>query len=252
MAKTASRKNRIHSLLTPSSRVGFRPHQQREGLAVPELVVAPLFEPAEDRVELPLRVALELAIDGDVSCVSDLLGQIGGVEDELRPKVGVFLGPGQEAKVHPDAEFLQGLVDEAGVASFVAAHEGEEFADGGVLHPFLDLRIEHAARELGRDRGDQKIEEFAPQPLGQAVDVGMPIIRADEVLGVRVATQLRHQCVPLGPHPVDVEPVHGGEVGGVETGAEDGVLLGLPGGLVGCRMTDRSVHRSLRGVKLTS
>ena len=67
-------------------------------------------------MEAPLGVALELAVDGDVAGVADLLRQVGGVEDELRPEVGVFLGLGQEAQIDADAELLQRVVDEAGMA----------------------------------------------------------------------------------------------------------------------------------------
>jgi len=38
-------------------------------------------------VKAPVRVPLKLAIDGDVAGVADLLRQIRGVEDELRPEV---------------------------------------------------------------------------------------------------------------------------------------------------------------------
>ena len=81
-----------------------------------ELVVAPLLEPLEDRVEAALGVALELAEDRDVAGVADLLRQVGGVEDELRLEVGVLLGLGQEAEIDADAEVLQRVVDEAGMA----------------------------------------------------------------------------------------------------------------------------------------
>src|SRR4051794_21502211 len=112
-----------------------------------ELVVAPLLEPAEDRVELALGMALELPVDGDVAGVADLLGEIGGVEDELRPEVGVLLGPRQEAQIDADTEVLERVVDEAGMARLVAGHEGEQVADLRVLDPLLDLGVEHAARK---------------------------------------------------------------------------------------------------------
>ena len=129
VAKTASRKKRTQSLLRPVRKLGVGAHQQREGLAVAELVVAPLLEPLEDRMEAPLGMALEMAEDGDVAGVADLLGQVGRVEDELRPEEGVLLGLGQEAEIDADAEVLQRVVDEAGMARLVAAHEVEQLDD---------------------------------------------------------------------------------------------------------------------------
>ncbi len=90
----------------PRSRSGLARMQQRERLAVAELVVAPLLEPLEDRVEAQLGMPLELAEDRDVARVADLLRQVGRVEDELGPEVGVLLRPRQEAQVHADAEVL--------------------------------------------------------------------------------------------------------------------------------------------------
>jgi hypothetical protein len=79
------------------------------------------------------RVALELAEDGDVARVADLLGQVGRVEDVLGLEVGVGLGALQVAQVHAQAEVLQALVDEAGVARFVARHVAHQRLDVGVV-----------------------------------------------------------------------------------------------------------------------
>ena len=86
-----------------AGQLGVGAHQERECLAVAELVVAPLLEPFEDRVEALLRVRLEVAEDGDVAGVADLLGEVGGVVDELRLEEGVFLRLGQEAEIDADA-----------------------------------------------------------------------------------------------------------------------------------------------------
>jgi hypothetical protein len=102
-----------------------------------ELVVAPLLEPLEDRVEARSGWRSRLAEDGDVARIADLLRQVGGVEDELRLEVGVLLGARQEAQVDADAEVLQRLVDEAGVAGLVAAHVAEELAHVGFFERFL-------------------------------------------------------------------------------------------------------------------
>ena len=48
-------------------------HQQRKSLAMPKLVVAPLLEPFEDRVEALVGVALQVTEDRDVARIADLL-----------------------------------------------------------------------------------------------------------------------------------------------------------------------------------
>ena len=105
VAKTASRKKLIQSLLRPAQQRGIGAHQERKGLAVAELVVAPPFEPAKDRMKLPLGMALKLAKDRDVAGIADLLGQISGVEDEFRLEEGIFLGARKKAEIDADAEF---------------------------------------------------------------------------------------------------------------------------------------------------
>jgi hypothetical protein len=111
-------------LVDAGQQLGIGAHQECERLAMAELVVAPLLEPLEDRVEAALGMTLEVAEDGDVARVADLLRQVGGVEDELRLEEGVLLGARQEAEVDADAEVLQRVVDEAGVPRLVAAHVG--------------------------------------------------------------------------------------------------------------------------------
>ena len=56
VAKTASTKNFIHQTLTPLRQLRVGAHQQRERFAVAELVIAPVFEPFEDRMKATLRV----------------------------------------------------------------------------------------------------------------------------------------------------------------------------------------------------
>jgi hypothetical protein len=163
VAKTAIRKNRIQSLLRPCQQLRVGAHQQREGLAVAELVVAPFAEPLEDRVEPLLGMLLEVAVDGDVAGVADLLGEVGRVVDELRLEVGVLLRLGQEAEIDADVGLAQRVVDEAGVAGLVAAHVAEELADVGVLAAALHLLVEHAAGELGGERGDEEVGELLAQ-----------------------------------------------------------------------------------------
>ena len=179
-----------------------RLHQQRERFAVAELVVAPLLEPLENRVEAQLRVLLEQTIDGDVARVADLLRQVGGVEDELRLEVGVLLRLRQEGEVHRDVEILERVVDEAGMPTLVARHQGEELAHVRVLDVLLELDIEHAAREFRRHRRDQEVLELLLEPFRQRGQVEVvPLVGALEVALVGVVAHLLDQRVPVLAQP---------------------------------------------------
>ena len=192
-----------------------------------ELVVAPFLEPFEDRVEALVGVLLEVAEDGDVAGVADLLREIGGVVDELRLEVGVFLGLGQEAEIDADAGFLQRVVDEAGVAGLVAGHVAEELADVGVLAAALHLLVEHAAGEFGRERGDEEVGELLAELGVHVLPVGLvPLGVLLEVLLVGVRLHLGDEHVPFGADRGHVDPVHLVEIGGVEARIEQGRLGG--------------------------
>lgn len=54
-----------------------------EEVTVTVLILAPVLEVLEDGIELVVGVRLEVAVDGDVTPVADLLGEVGGVDDEL-------------------------------------------------------------------------------------------------------------------------------------------------------------------------
>jgi hypothetical protein len=61
-----------------------------EEVAVPVLVLAPVLKVLEQRVQLVVGVALQVAVDGDVAPVANLLAQVGGVDDELGLEEGVL------------------------------------------------------------------------------------------------------------------------------------------------------------------
>ena len=67
-----------------------------------------------------------IPVNGDVSPVADLLRKVGGVEDELGLKEGVLPVFGEEAQVQRQVEVAHGLIQEAGVARLVAAHQNED------------------------------------------------------------------------------------------------------------------------------
>ena len=125
-------------------------HQHRERFAVPELVVAPVVEPLEDRMEALVRALLEVAEDGDVAGVADLFRQVRGVVDELGLEERVLLGTREKAQVDAHIEVVQRMVDESGMTSFIAAHVAEQLAHIGILAALLDLRVQNAA---GKFRG---------------------------------------------------------------------------------------------------
>lgn len=79
---------------------------------MPVLVLAPVLEVLEDGVHLVLWVRLEVPEDGDVPPVPNLLGQVGGVEDELGLEEGVLPSLGQETQVQRQVEVRQTLVQE--------------------------------------------------------------------------------------------------------------------------------------------
>jgi hypothetical protein len=72
--------------------LGARLEHGRQEIAVAVLVLAPVLEVLEQRVDLVVRVALQVAVDADVAPVADLLGQVGRVDDELGLEEGVLPG----------------------------------------------------------------------------------------------------------------------------------------------------------------
>ena len=130
--------------------VRVRAQDHREGFAVAELVIAPLFEPFEDRVEAEFRMLFQLAEDRDVARVADLLGEIDRVPDVFRLEERVLLLARQEAQIDADAEILEHEIDETGMPGLVARHQAEQGFHVGIFDLPRDLAVEHAARELGR------------------------------------------------------------------------------------------------------
>ena len=130
----------------------------------------------------------------------------------------------QKAQIDADAVILQDLVDEAGMAGLVAAHEAEQLLDILVLDPLLDLRIEHAAGEFGGERADQEILEFLAQLGRQRFQIVLEFVGLDEMRLVVIGAQLPDDRVPFGAHQADIEAIHRLEIGGVEARAEDRIL----------------------------
>ena len=71
--------------------LGPRLEARGEEVTVAVLILAPVLEVLEDGVKLVVWVLLEVAVDGDVPPVADLLGQVRRVDDELGLEEGVLL-----------------------------------------------------------------------------------------------------------------------------------------------------------------
>ena len=67
-------------------------HDQGKGFPMAELIIAPTLKPAEDRMKALVWIFFQLAKDGDVARIANLLGQIGRIENVLGLEVGVSLG----------------------------------------------------------------------------------------------------------------------------------------------------------------
>jgi hypothetical protein len=106
-----------------------------------ELVIAPLFKPFEYRMKAQLRMALDLPVNGDIACIPNFLRQVGCVKDVFWLEEGVLLFPREKAKVDADAEVLQPLIDESGVAALVARHISEQLLHVRVVDLLLQLRV---------------------------------------------------------------------------------------------------------------
>ena len=98
----------------------------------------------------------------------------------------------------------------------------------------------------------EKIAKLFVEIRRQVREVGVELVRSDEVLLVRVGSQFGDQRIPLGAHRSDVRLVEFVEIGGVEAGAEHRVLLSHPRGVERRVCLGGSAHSRLLSVKLTS
>ena len=78
---------------------------------------------------------------------------------------------------------------------------------------------------------------------GKVVEVGVETFVADEMAAVEVGAEFLDQALPFSAHAADVDAVHGGEIGGVEAGAQHRVLLGVAGAFVGLPSRGRFFRR---------
>ena len=135
---------------------------------------------------------------------------------------------GEEAKVEGEVEVGHRLVEETGVASLVAGHEGEDLgSDGGsLLQAAAELLVEEETGELGGAGALEELDEDAALLTGDAVGGLLEGVVADEVLLVEVILELAEdrdelRLVEVGVDLLAEELLHLVEVGGVEAGGEE-------------------------------
>ena len=203
-----------------------RPHQHRKRFAVAKFVLTPVFEPLENRVKLMFRMFLQVTENRDIPCVSDLLGQIGRVEDEFGLKIRVLLGLGQKREIHRHVEIFQGMIDKPRMTTFIPAHHAKKLAHVWVLHAFLDFRVQNASGKLRRHRAHQKLDELMAQFRIHARKIRVKLCIALEMVLVGIPSKLGHQFIPHGANRCDIKLVHRGKVRGVESGTQCRILLG--------------------------
>ena len=139
---------------------------------------------------------------------------------------------GQETEVHADTCLAQRIVDETGVAGFIAGHQLEQFGDVLVGPATLHFLVQNTTREFSGARGDQEVDELGAQLWLHPVPIDVfPCVVFFEVALVRVCLHFVDQDVPIFAHGRNVNRVHLVKVSGVETRGQQRVL-----------------HRDLRGL----
>ena len=133
-----------------------------------------------------------MAVDGDVAPVANLLGEVGGVEDELWLEERISLVSGQKAQIQLDAEIAHGFVQEACMAGFITGHVGKALGQQGVagLDATAELFVEE---ETGEFRSAALLEEFNKDAAGfriQLVGSTVKLGVANEVVTVVVLAKL--------------------------------------------------------------
>ena len=202
-------------------------HQQGEGLAMAELIIAPFTEPFENRMEAQFRVLLKVAEDRDIARIADLFRQIGRVIDEFRLEISVFLGLSQKAEINRNPRLAEGIIDETRMARFIAGHELEQGGDILIGPAALHFLIEHTTRKLGSAGRDQKIDEFGLEFGLHAVPINLvPILSFLEMALIRVCFHLSDQGVPFLANGADINRIQLIEIGGVKPRCQKGVLQG--------------------------
>jgi hypothetical protein len=105
-----------------SSRPRLAAHHQSEEAAVTPLVLAPVVEVREDRMQPKLGMRLEMVRDVLIAVVADDLREVGRHEDPLRMHVLHLLKLRQIGQIEGAPHLAHHPVEERGVPPFVARH----------------------------------------------------------------------------------------------------------------------------------
>ena len=171
----------------------FRPRFQDGGeeVAVSVFVLAPVFKVLEDRVQLIVRVRLQVSVDRDVSPVANLFGQVRRVDDKLRLEKRVLSVFGQETQIQGQVKVTHGFVQETGVSRFVSRHERKDFRDvrSGVLQASAKFLVQKKAREFRRARSLEKFDENSSLIALDVIRGFLELIVADEMLLVEIFSE---------------------------------------------------------------
>ena len=188
--------------------------------------MAPVLEEVEDREDLAVGVLLEVAEDGDVAPVADLLAQVGGVEDVFGLEVRVGLVGGEEAEVELQTEVAHRLVEEASVAGLIAGHVSEALGQQGValFDPTAQFLVKQESGELGGAALLEELDKDLPGLGIEFVGGAFELLVANEVMAVVVLAELLADGFQLIGVGAEVHGSHGLEIRGVEPRSQDCVL----------------------------
>ena len=186
-------------------------------------VLAPVFEEVEDREDLALRMLLQVAINSDVTPVTDLFAQVGGVKDELGLEEGVGLISREKTQIELQPEISHCLVQEAGMAGLIPGHVGEAFGQQGVFafDPAAQLLVK---QEAGKFRGAALLKKLNKNLAGFGVEFGCRPVEfgvAHEMVAVVVLAELLADGLQLQHVGLQIHRRHGVKIRGVEAGGQD-------------------------------
>ena len=176
-----------------------RLQNRREEVAVTVFVLAPVLKVLEQRVQLLVRVRLQVAVDGDVTPVANLFAQVRGVHDELRLEKRVLAVLGQKPEVERQVEIAHRLVQEPSVTRLVAGHQREDLRHrrGRLLQSAAEFLVQQKPAKLRRARALQKLDENSARLTLDLIRRRLELIVAHEVLLVEILAELVQDGVNL-------------------------------------------------------
>jgi hypothetical protein len=203
-----------------------------EEVTVSVFILAPVFKVLEDRVQLVVRVRLQVSVDRDVSPVANLFGQVRRVHDKLRLEKRVLSVLGQETQIQGQVKVTHRFVQETSVSGFVSGHERKDLRDSrcGFLQASAEFLVQKKAGEFRRARSLEKFDEDSSLFALDVVRGFLELVVADEVLLVEIVSELVQDGEDLRLVEIRVdfrrkELFHFVEIGGVKSRRQQ-VLVG--------------------------